>query len=272
MNVLKRLLSSGKSAEPNSGDRTLDYKAFTIHFSDERTATAVLVPQNFDPERVVRLLGLTIPSSSIFISGGAGEMPPSDVEVNRQVVQDGLADYAAKHDIIVIDGGTKTGVMQLMGEAHTRNHYHFPLVGIAPIGVVEFPGHPNPDSKGTLDDGHTHFVLVEGNEWGNESQMILRLSHALSGAGKKPVLGLIINGGKVVQQEAYMATSKELNLPLLVLQGSGRFADELAAAKSTGKTDVTIVRAIVKYGNVQLVSLSDGPQGLREKLEARFGV
>jgi hypothetical protein len=272
MNVIKRIFGSDEDPEDSHAEPTLDYHPFPIQFSSGRAAIAIHVPPLFDAERVARLLKLPVPSPTIFISGGAGDMSDEDKEMTRRIIDEGLVAFAQEQQIIVIDGGTQTGVMQLSGDSRCRRDATFPLVGIAPLGVVEFPGHPNPEKLADLNDGHSHFVLIEGREFGEESRMILQLTNTLCGGGEKPAMGIIINGGKVVEQEALMATSKELNLPLLVLQGSGRFADQLAEAKTTGRTDVSTVRMILKYGNIKLVSTREGPDGMRAKLKERFGV
>jgi hypothetical protein len=85
-----------------------------------------------------------------------------------------------------------------------------------------------------------------------------------------PQVGVLVNGGKIAANEVYLATTKDLNLPMIVLEGSGRFADELATAVRTGKTNQRILQAILAGGDIKLVATVEGPNKLREKLVERF--
>jgi hypothetical protein len=161
--------------------------------------------------------------------------------------------------------------MQLMGEARRNHNYQFPLIGVAPSNQVKYPGHDNPTGY-DLDPGHSHFVLTHDGDFGDETDMIIDLSEALTEEGKKPLLGMIVNGGDIVRQEVYrLATDSDSNLALLVLEGSGRFADELAAAKRSGQSDNDVLKAIIEKGKVELISVNDGPEALRSRLVSYFG-
>jgi hypothetical protein len=59
-------------------------------------------------------------------------------------------------------------------------------------------------------------------------------------------------------------------VPIIVLEGSGRFADEVATAFKTGNAKQSILRAILAGGDIQLVATTDGPEAMRARLEARF--
>ena len=69
-----------------------------------------------------------------------------------------------------------------------------------------------------------------------------------------------------------MATTDELNIPLIVLEGSGRFADELARATRTGKSAQTLLREIVRRGNIQVVGTPEGANGMKQALRRAFEI
>ncbi|MFN8373399.1 MAG: hypothetical protein U0694_11065 [Anaerolineae bacterium] len=226
---------------------------------------------NCEPAALKEALGFTEPRPAIFISGGASGMSERDVQMTKQIVANGIARFAQEQNVVVIDGGTESGVMKMIGDARRDAGYTFPLIGIAPLAKVDYPGHENLNKEASLENGHSHFVLVDGKEWGDESETIVNLAHAISGGGKMKALGIVINGGKITRQDVYLATSKERNLPILVLEGSGRFADELATAHKSGQTSEKMIKAILR-GDIQLVSTSDGPQGIYAKLIQHFGL
>jgi hypothetical protein len=249
-----------------------EYQPYNITFDGGAQARAVYTPRYGDPESVVQALGLKA-APTIFIIGGAGFMDDDSVEDIRRMVENGLARFAQDRRVNVIDGGTAAGVMELMGEARTRGSYTFPLIGVAPLSQVEYPGHKPPTSKATLDKAHSHFVLSEGDDFGDESDMIAMLTTALTHDRRLPALGLVINGGQIAQREVYLRSSSgQMVFPLLVLEGSGRFADELAQAASTRilpPDDADQFRQILA-ADVQFIRVREGADALRKRLDEYF--
>jgi hypothetical protein len=238
---------------------------FTITFPGGHVAQAVCVAPEADPLWIAERFNLIASRPAIFISGGASYMTQEDQQRTTEIM-DLIAQFAQEKDAVIITGGTESGVMQMIGDMRLRHHYQFPLIGIAPLGKIAYPGHANPAKEADLEDSHSHFVLVIGDEWGDESGMIVRLTHTIAGK-VKPAVGILINGGKIARHEVYLATTKELRLPMLVLEGSGRFADELATAVRTGKTNQRILQAIMAGGDIQIVGTVEGPAKMREKLQ-----
>jgi hypothetical protein len=256
---------------PSTTKVVLKNKRDTIQFANGQEAVLVRVSDEDDADEVVELLGMETPQPTIFMLVGAMDMQSKEMTMTRAIIEDGLAKFADERQIAIVDGGTASGVMQLMGEARRNHHYQFPLIGVAPANQVKYPGHDNPTGY-ELDDGHSHFVLTHEGDFGDETDMIIDLSEALTEEGKKPLLGMIVNGGDIVRQEVYrLATEPDGDLVLLVLEGSGRFADELAAAKRSGQPESDVLKAIVEKGRVELVSVNDGPEALRARLLSFFG-
>lgn len=248
-----------------------EYQPFTIQFDDGQDARAITVPPRPQCDKIVKLLGLKVPGPVIFISGGAADMSEDDIAATTQVIEAGLATFAEARHITIIDGGTNAGVMRMMGQARQKYHLSFPLIGVAPRLKVEYPLFPNQRSEARLEAGHSHFVLIDYGGWGHESQAIVDLTRTISG-GTYPMLGILINGGKIAEQDIYLATTKgENRIPILVLDGSGRKADELSTAMKTGTTSSKVIRAIVEGGAIDLVSLHGGAAAMLAKLERHFG-
>lgn len=246
-----------------------DYnKLFTVKFDNGHTAHAMIVKREADAQSVLTKLGFTGNHPVIFISGGAGGMSETDKAHTRAIIQ-GVAQFADQHRIVIIDGGTESGIMKMIGDTRQESGFRFPLIGVSPLGRITWPGHENPNQQATLEDSHTHFVLVDGPEWGDESHMIVRLTHTLSGPSRQAV-GVLINGGKIAMQEVYLATATERKMPIIVLEGSGRAADEISTAFRTGRSNQRILKAILSGGDIQLVGTVEGPEAMKKKLARRF--
>jgi hypothetical protein len=278
MHILKHLMGSGANSD---GKRNVRY---LVPMEDKSQVPAVYVDAKAHPREVLSHLRLkTLPRVALFITGGASQMSDEDIRLTRLLFEQAIAPFAQDKQIVVIDGATQSGVIEMMATARRKGGYTFPLIGIAPFSRIHYPGKPKPppsdkEEKSTypLCVGHSHFVFVTGESYGAESEMIVNMAHVLAGgerdkAGRKvPAIGVVVNGGKITSQEAYMATSKYIDVPLVVLEGSGRFADELAEAVRTGETSQALIRSIIDRGNVQLVGTAAGANAMRQKLEIAY--
>lgn len=250
------------------------YSSFMIRFDEGRYTPAVIIPPKGNVKIVVEKFGLRTPRHVLFLSGGAGLMSVDDMDKTYGLFNDCVAPFAEQRDMIVIDGGTDSGVMKMLGEIREANGYHFPLVGIAPRLKVSYPSFDNPDAEAALQRGHSHFVLIESNDWGAESQTIVDLTRAIAG-GERQMMGMLVNGGQIAEQDIYLATSnpqdKAREIPILVLEGSGRKADEVSMAYKSGFTSSKLIRAIIKGGDIRIAHLGDGANALKKKLADHFG-
>lgn len=264
MKTVTRFFSNSSAA----GKRIPGYYApFKIDFGDGRVASAVRVPHQANTAFLLNALGMQARTPVLFVSGGAGLMTDQQTDWTREAVLDGLAQFAADYGVTVVDGGTQAGVMQLLGEAQRQGGQKFPLIGVAPLGAVRFPGYDNPDGV-PLDPDHTHFVLAEGTKFGDESDLIVRLALALNNGRATQPFGVVINGGGVTTQETYdRALTPDTALPLLVFDGSGRFSDTLAAAAQGTHSDDPRISTILNNVDVRVVPLDFGPSRVYAELQ-----
>lgn len=276
MQLLKRLFGGQRTAPPAATAASpVPLPTFTIRFADGSTPLAVRAPTDADPQRVLKALHIDTPRPSIFISGGAGLMDRDSMNITRSTIEDGLARFLQDHQVALIDGGTSSGVMLLVGVARNRRSHTFPLIGVAPEKMVGYPNHENPSKIADLDGNHSHFVLTDGDEFGSESPMIYGLNIALSGSDESKRLCLIVNGGEIVKREAHLCATGDAQgrtTPLLVLEGSGRFADTLAAAVQAGHSDDPVIQAVIDKGRVHVLSIKSGAENLYRWLENFFGI
>lgn len=267
MDFLRRILQ-GKTPPP-SGEIP---EGFPISFPNGSTPRAVRVVQPTDADLIIHALQLSVPTPTIFLSGGAALMDTGSLTMTRSLIEDGLVRFLNDQRISLIDGGTTSGAMLLIGVTRHRRNYTFPLIGIAPDQMVNYPGHASPQQTrmvADLDAFHSHFVLTEGDQFGAESGLILDFAYALSGRGDRKRLVIVLNGGDIVKQEAYRCATREPRFPLLVLEGSGRFADELVKSRSGGSED-PLIQAILDQGIVHFLSVKAGADNLYRWLENFF--
>jgi hypothetical protein len=90
-------------------------------------------------------------------------------------------------------------------------------------------------------------------------------------AQNRPKMGILINGGSIAERDVYIATTQGDNsIPMIVLEGSGRKADEIATAMTTGESDSQIIKAIIRGGRIKVASLKAGVEALRLQLASHF--
>jgi len=248
------------------------YEPFTITFETGDQALAVRVPLYGDPESILSVLDLKS-GPIIFIMGGAGLMEDDALQDTQNLIEEGLVRFADEGQITIIDGGTDSGVMAQIGAARKQSGATFPLVGVAPEAQVSYPGSGGGERAAQLDSSHTHFVLTDGDEFGDESHTIAMLATAISLDRRMSALGVVINGGQIVRHEVYLrSASGQMMFPILVLEGSGRFADELAEAKRTGvlPADSEEEFAAILSADVDFFPISEGAAAFRERLAHYF--
>jgi hypothetical protein len=238
----------------------------SIHFPDGNTAVSVTLPANASAAEALHMLNFQQPEALIMVIGGAGQLDDSFRDRLKTLCNLGIARVAAEAKAAIIDGGTRAGVMELIGRAVADRGNQSPLLGVAPSGTVTYPGGPTDNAQAQsapLDPHHSHFVLVEGNDWGDETNMMYNIAGEL---GKNiPVVTILVNGGEIAKHEAWH--SVQHGWPLIVIKGSGRMADTLASlwkkkqaqqqTASTGETDPELAE-ILEKGNLHLFPL-DGP-------------
>lgn len=243
--------------------------SFKMVFDNGNTARAVRIKSSEGVGEALAALGMQKPSPTIFVSGGAGGMSDKDKGLTKSIVK-AVCQFAEEQGAIIVDGGTESGIMQMLGDLRKAHDNRFLLVGVSPLGKVSYPGYKNPNEEAYLEDSHSHFVLVDGDEWGAESESIVKLTKMLSGNGEHSAVGILINGGQIAMHEVYLATTRERRLSIIVLEGSGRAADDISTAFRTGKANQAILQAILKGGDIELVGTIEGPDAMRDKLMAKF--
>jgi predicted Rossmann-fold nucleotide-binding protein len=236
----------------------------TITFDNGNHAVVVTAPRDTDAQAILKALDLAQPHALIMVFGGAKGLDDSRRGRLAELFSDVIAPAAAELGALVIDGGTQSGVMAMMGEAVARNGRRSQLLGIAPAGKVTYPGGPSEAGivdGAPLEPNHSHFILVESDKWGGETGTMFELARALNVV----VATMLINGGPIAGGEALQSVRN--GWQLLVVEGSGRFADELSAAVRDGQfAKSTEVSEIARSGRVTLFQVDNPVEKLRDEL------
>lgn len=199
-------------------------KLKTVNFGDTKARLLEVLPDT-NPSEAIQNLDLDPYKAAIVIHSGAGGFTDEYYDKLCDLFESGFTPFVQDNRVLVIDGATNAGCGPLVGKARRKINGTFPFVGVTISSSITYPGGPDPaDGRWELEPNHSHFIVVRASEFGAESPLMTGLVHAW----RVPHLALIVNGGSIVQKEAEMHAQNDV--PLLVLKGSGRFADELAAS------------------------------------------
>jgi hypothetical protein len=235
--------------------------------SDELTAALAELDLN-DPRPVMVLVG-----------GAANLAEPVKAQLLR--LFEALTPQLDALGVTVVDGGTAFGVMATMGQARKGTGARFPLLGIAPRGAVavdmRLPHSKDDDDQGVsdlssvddktrLDANHTHFLLVPGDRWGDESPWISAAADHL--ARGRATLMLVAAGGEITQLDVMhrLRTGGRV----LVLAGSGGAADRLASWSREDRTNPGFDASETERALIEVLDLADAPEQLPQILSRAF--
>ena len=174
-------------------------------------------------------LEITCPKKVIVLVGGAGGIGWMDKFAMRKAVRI-VAHLADKMDAIVVDGGTQAGIMAEIGKQRKRNKYSFPLIGVVFDALLM-----REDPKSILDANHTHFILIPGDDWGDESAWISKIATVMAGSEKS--ITILVNGGNISQHDVQYSMLEKR--PVFIMRGTGRLADEITLSLNVTAADIS---------------------------------
>lgn len=229
------------------------FSAFTIEFKNGNQAFALRdVPADANPTEVYEALQLPAVTGVITMILAAGSMPVDITDATRNLFTKGLAPVAEKLCLLVVDGATRVGGVLAMGDARSAAGGTFPLVGVVPIGVVKIPH--------DLDPFHSHFVLVNGHHFGDESKVLPGFLNATTKSGVVIIVNCRFESAYMSSEFPNHARWADMIIPI---RYSGGVADALLDPESDTH------KLIPAGANVQGVDL-DKPEALAALLEAIF--
>lgn len=236
---------------------------YRVALTHTGSACAVHVTEANQLRAALEALGLHAPQPTVVVVGGAAGLEEAGMARLRPVFAVGIAPAIEACKAAGVDGGTRFGVMRLLGEARAATQATFPLVGVVAAGQVKLSKpQASRQVETVLDRNHTQFIIVPGNKWGAESPWIARAATAL--AGTTGSVTVLVNGGQIAYSDVHR--SVEAGRPVIVIAGSGRTADVFVDALAGAPADERAA-ALVKSGLIRSVPI-DEPAVLAELLTA----
>lgn len=219
----------------------------------QQQALCVFPDKRLDLPQAITSLRLKDDGYPVIVLIG-GEIEKQQAIETLKAVQT-ISRIAEEIKALVISGGTRMGVMAEIGKVRLQNHYQFPLIGIAPEELVTWPGGPRGTrflwwgkQRWQLDPHYSHFILVPGSQYGDESPWIVDAATQLSKAHRS--VTVLINGGDISRKDIEL--SLEHGRPVVALRRTGRLADELSRQPNRHKL-ITIVPADAERRIVEVV-------------------
>jgi hypothetical protein len=152
-----------------------------------------------------------------------------------------LAKLIIEEEIAVVTGGTNAELFRLFGNALRK------LGGpIAPCIGITVKGKAGYDR---LEPNHSHFILVEGDHWGEETSVMYSLISVLS--KHCPSLAVFAGGGEIAAKE--MLQNVVQNREMIFVAGAGGLTDDIIAAKTGTRHPDIRIENILKKARITVV-------------------
>lgn len=207
------------------------------------TVHAVNITEDDDISQALAELEIPHPKPVIVLVGGASGIGFWDKFPMRKAIRI-VTKLAEETGSVVVDGGTQAGIMKEIGAQRKRNKFSFPLIGVVfdSLLIQQEPG-------SILDPNHTHFFLIPGEDWGDESSWISKIATAVAGGQKS--ITILVNGGNISRADVQYSLLE--NRPAFVMRGTGRMADEITLG-----------------GDIMAIDISEKSEDILEFLRARL--
>lgn len=212
-----------------------------INFPDGQ-AFCVFPAERSDLAQAISELHLNENYPVIVLIGG--EIDRQEAEATRRAIQT-ISRIAEELNALIVCGGTDMGVMAKIGQMRAQNHYKFPLIGITLEEMATWPEGPRSTKfmwwgkqRWQLEPHYSHFILVPGSEFGDESPWIVDAATILT-KGHASVT-ILINGGEVSRKDIELSLGHGRSV--IALSRTGRLADEISRDLDRNKL-ITVIPA-----------------------------
>jgi hypothetical protein len=190
---------------------------------------AVNISEDKEIQEAINELEIPHPKPVIVLVGGAGGIGWWDKFPMSKAIRI-VARLAEETGAAVVDGGTQAGIMTEIGRQRKRNKFSFPLIGVVfdSLLIKEEP-------QSILDANHTHFFLVPGEDWGDESAWISKIATVI--AADKKSITVLVNGGQISRADVGYSVLEDR--PTFVMRGTGRMANEITLGEKIIAIDIS---------------------------------
>jgi hypothetical protein len=190
---------------------------------------AVNISEEKEIPEALNELEIPHPKAVIVLVGGAGGIGWWDKFPMGKAIRI-IARLAEETGSVVVDGGTQAGIMKEIGRQRKRNKYSFPLVGVVFDSLLM-----KEEPESILDPNHTHFFLIPGEDWGDESAWISKIATVI--AEDKKSITVLVNGGPISRTDVGYSILEDR--PTFVMRGTGRMADNITLGEKIIAIDIS---------------------------------
>lgn len=239
----------------------VDLAVETVRFPNGNQSSMVRVHQTVAGSEIVSALGVASPRAVVVLNGGTTDLEEVLEQQLQYQIVNAVARFAAEEQITLITGGTAAGVFALLSQGLSRWGRTAPCIGVAVDALTQRLGHPQGDVL--LDPDHSHFVLVDGQQWGDETKVMYALVDEL--AQHCHSVAVFAGGGQIVIRE--MLANVVQGRDMILLAGSGRTTDAVLAARINRSSDNDHLM-IAQRGKIIQFDIRHDPAALRDLLRA----
>jgi len=200
-----------------------------ISLKRDLTVKAAHISGDKEIQEALTELKITHPKPVIVLVGGAGGIGWWDKFPMRKAIKI-IARLAEETHSVVVDGGTQAGIMTEIGKQRKQNKFSFPLIGVVFDSLIM-----KTEPGSILDPNHTHFFLIPGNHWGDESAWISKIATQI--AGEKKSITILVNGGQISRTDVGYSVMEDR--PTFAMRGTGRMADEITLSEKIVPIDIS---------------------------------
>jgi hypothetical protein len=227
----------------------------TIRFANEQEALLVHVAQHTPADSIVAALKLPQPRAVICLNGGTAELDEGLNTGLRRLMVDGLARIAAENSITLVTGGTDAGIFSLLGAGLEKWGCKAPCLGVIPSTQVTWPGRSD-GGETPLEPHHSHFIVVNGNDWGDETPTMYSVVQSLSQNCYS--LAVFAGGGDITLRE--MQANVKQGREMILIAGSGRSTDAVLNIRDGSASSIDVLREIASQGRINRFDINESPE------------
>lgn len=227
----------------------------TIRFANEQEALLAHVDQNTPAEAIIDALKLPQPRALICLNGGTAELGVALQAALHRLMVDGLARAACENSIMLVTGGTDAGIFSLLGAGLEKWKPQAPCLGVVPSKPVTWPGRAG-GGETQLEPHHSHFLVVDGDSWGDETRTMYSVVQSLS--RNCPSLAVFAGGGDITLRE--MQVNVEQGREMVLIAGSGRNTDAVLEARAASTSSSQALQEIASKGRIIRFEIDESPE------------
>src|SRR6266487_1062674 len=260
----------------------------TVTLSNERQTVVVEAPTSATVSEIITTLGLEKPKKVILILGG-NDIPNAELQARLpRLFSRGLARAITGSSALIINGSTRSELITTLGKALAEHTDKVPLLSVTNDYQVTKLGQDDVD--GSLPElNHTHLLVIKSASPNIAIDKMYEVADALSQS--VPILSVLANDNSVVKYEVLGSVRREW--PILVIKGSGGFADEIQHAWQDKQNYIKklsawkpmssdeskpaphfiadpVLSEIIDEGDLHFFSITDTPENLEQCIDLRL--